>query len=141
MSEYVLHCFGESGNAYKAALMLQLCGLDWEPRFVDFFAGATRDPAYRAEVNEMGEVPVLDHAGLRLTQSGVILDYLAGITGRFGRGNAGRTPRDPALDPVRQPQVHELPGDAAVPAGLPQDRGYAGDRILPRTRRGRLRAG
>ena len=26
-----LYCFGESGNAYKAALALELSGLDWEP--------------------------------------------------------------------------------------------------------------
>ena len=25
-----LYCFGESGNAYKAALALELSGLDWE---------------------------------------------------------------------------------------------------------------
>ena len=31
-----LHCFGESGNAYKAALALELSGLAWEPVFVDF---------------------------------------------------------------------------------------------------------
>ena len=36
-----LHCFGESGNAYKAALTLELSGYDWEPVFVDFFNGAT----------------------------------------------------------------------------------------------------
>jgi glutathione S-transferase len=83
MSAYRLHCFGESGNAYKAALMLELSGCDWEPVFVDFFNGATRDPAYRAEVNEMGEAPVLDHDGERMTQSGVILDYLADQTGKF----------------------------------------------------------
>ena len=27
-----LHCFGESGNSYKAALALELSGLEWEPR-------------------------------------------------------------------------------------------------------------
>jgi len=32
-----LYCFGESGNSYKAALALELSGLDWEPVFVDFF--------------------------------------------------------------------------------------------------------
>jgi glutathione S-transferase len=32
----------------------------------------------------MGEVPVLEHRGQRLTQSGAILDYLAGTLGRFG---------------------------------------------------------
>ena len=80
---FVLHCFAQSGNAYKAALMLELCGADWEPRFVDYFGGETRTPAYRA-INVMGEVPVLEHDGRRLTQSGVILDYLASVLGRFG---------------------------------------------------------
>jgi glutathione S-transferase len=32
----------------------------------------------------MGEAPVLEHAGGRLTQSGVILDYLTEALGRFG---------------------------------------------------------
>ena len=83
MAEYRLYCFAESGNAYKAALMLELCGLDWQPRKVDFFAGETRTPEYRQTVNEMGEVPVLEHGDVRLTQSGVILDYLSEQTGRF----------------------------------------------------------
>ncbi len=87
MAEYRLHCFKESGNAYKAALMLELCGCDWQPVWVDFFNGQTRGEAFRGDVNEMGEAPVLEHKGLRLTQSGVILDYLAGVTGKFGPRN------------------------------------------------------
>ena len=83
MSEYRLYCFAQSGNAYKAALMLNLCGADWEARFVDFFNGETRTPEFR-KINEMGEVPVLEHHGKRLGQSGVILDYLADRFGRFG---------------------------------------------------------
>jgi glutathione S-transferase len=83
MAEYTLHCFAQSGNAYKPALALELAGLDWAPRFVDYFNGETRTPAYRA-INVMGEVPVLEHEGRRLSQSGVILDYLAQETGRFG---------------------------------------------------------
>jgi len=78
---------GESGNAYKAALMLNLCGLDWDPVFVDFFGGEGRSDKYRDEVNELGEIPVLDHAGKKLTQSGVILHYLAEQTGKFGPAN------------------------------------------------------
>ncbi|MFG1478784.1 glutathione S-transferase [Xanthobacter sp. V4C-4] len=78
-----LYCFAQSGNAYRAALMLQLCDVPWEPVFVDFFNGETRTEAYRAQVNEMGEVPVLVDGGVRLSQSGVILDYLAHKTGRF----------------------------------------------------------
>ena len=75
--DFTLYCFAQSGNAYKAALMLNLCGAKWEPRFVDFFNGETRTPEYRASINEMGEVPVLEHGGRRLSQSGVILHYLA----------------------------------------------------------------
>ncbi len=89
MSSYQLYCFGESGNAYKAALMLELCRLDWQPIWVDYFGGQTRSPEYRAEVNEMGEVPVLIHGDTKLTQSGVILDYLAEQTGAFAARNAG----------------------------------------------------
>ncbi|MCF8177934.1 MAG: glutathione S-transferase C-terminal domain-containing protein [Sulfuritalea sp.] len=90
MAEYTLHCFAQSGNAYKPALMLALCGADWEPRFVDFFNGATRTPEYRA-INVMGEVPVLEHNGKCLSQSGVILDYLAETLGKFGpQGNGER---------------------------------------------------
>jgi len=83
MAEYVLYCFAQSGNAYKAALMLALSGADWEPRFVDYFNGETRTPEYRA-INEMGEVPVLVHGERTLTQSGAILTYLAEQRGRFG---------------------------------------------------------
>jgi glutathione S-transferase len=85
MSEYQLYCFAQSGNAYRAALMLNLIGADWEPIWIDFFAGgATRKPDYRENINEMGEVPVLVHGGRkRLSQSGVIITYLADITGKF----------------------------------------------------------
>jgi glutathione S-transferase len=83
MAEFTLHCFGESGNSYKVALMLELSGCDWQPVFVPFFTGGTRKPEYRSELNEMGEAPVLVHKGEILTQSGVILDYLADLTGQF----------------------------------------------------------
>ena len=42
-----LYCFGESGNAYKAALALTFTDMDWEPVFVDFFNGEARSPAFR----------------------------------------------------------------------------------------------
>jgi glutathione S-transferase len=88
MAEYRLHGFKESGNAYKAALMLELCGCDWQMVWVDYFNGQTRGDAFRGEVNEMGEAPVLEHKGRSFTQSGVILDYLAEVTGKFGPRNA-----------------------------------------------------
>lgn len=82
-----LHCFGESGNAYKAALTLELSGAEWEPVYVDFFNGQTRTPEFR-ELNVMGEVPVMEDGDLVLTQSGVIQDYVSSKTGKLGGRSA-----------------------------------------------------
>jgi glutathione S-transferase len=87
-----LHGFAQSGNTFKVAFLLRALGLEWQPvpmGFADFAAGATRDPAWRDRVNEMGEVPVLeDERGRSFTQSGVILTMLADEHGRFGGRDA-----------------------------------------------------
>ena len=84
MAEFQLYCFAQSGNAYRVALMLNLIGADWEPIWVDFFVkGEQRTPEYRQNVNEMGEAPVLAHGGRKLSQSGVILTWLAERSGKF----------------------------------------------------------
>ena len=83
MSEYILDCFDDSGNSYKVALMLNLCGADWEPRYVDFYHGETNTPEFR-ELNIMGEVPLLRHGDTVLSQSAIILEYLARQLRRFG---------------------------------------------------------
>ena len=88
-----LHCFGESGHSYKAALALELGPLDWEPVFVDFFNGASRSESYRSDLNVMGEAPVLVDGDVHLTQSGVIQDYLSERTGLFG-GQAPESRRE-----------------------------------------------
>lgn len=90
MAEFKLHCFRESGNAFKVAMMLDLTGVDWEPVFLPFSSGLTRTADWRTGVNEMGEAPVLEHRGERLSQSGVILDYLSEVTGRFGAQDAAQ---------------------------------------------------
>lgn len=77
MSAYKLHCFKESGNSYKVALALAILGVPWEKVNVDYFDGQTRQPSWRVQTNEMGEVPVLEVDGRRLTQSGAILLDLA----------------------------------------------------------------
>ncbi|HHL21182.1 MAG TPA: glutathione S-transferase family protein [Aliiroseovarius sp.] len=82
-----LHCFGESGNAYKAAITLELSGLEWEPVFVDFFNGATRTPEFLA-LNPMGEVPVMEDKDIVLSQSGVIQDYVSSKSGKLGGRSA-----------------------------------------------------
>lgn len=81
-----LWCFGESGNAYKAALTMQLTGYDWTPVFVDFFNGETRSPTF-LRLNEMGEVPVFQEGGMTLTQSAVIQLHVAEKTGRYLDGH------------------------------------------------------
>ena len=79
-----LYCFGESGNSYKAALALELSGIDWEPVKVDFFNGETRTADYRRDVNAMGEAPVMVDGDVKLTQSGAIQDYVSEKSGKFG---------------------------------------------------------
>ena len=81
-----LYCFGESGNAYKAALTMALTGYDWEPVWVDFFHGAARSPDFLA-INEMGEAPVFVEGDLTLTQSCVIQLHVAEKTGKFLGGD------------------------------------------------------
>ncbi len=86
MPDYQLYCFAQSGNCYRAALMLNLIGADWEPIWVDFFKRMVqRSPEFRSDVNEMGEAPVLADRkrNKKLTQSGVILMYLSRQSGKF----------------------------------------------------------
>lgn len=85
---YRLHCVGASGNSFKVALFLNCAGLDWEPVGVDFAGGQTRDPSWRAATNPMGEIPVLEVDGRRMSQSGAILTWLAETYGTFAPANA-----------------------------------------------------
>ncbi|PYC49143.1 glutathione S-transferase [Litorivita pollutaquae] len=78
-----LHCFGESGHSYKAALTLELSGLEWKPVFLDFFHGANRSDEYRA-MNVMAEAPVMVDGDVTLSQSGVIQHYIVEKTGKMG---------------------------------------------------------
>lgn len=87
MADYKLHCFAQSGNAYKVALALELAGADWAPVWVDFFKGQHRSAEF-AGLNIMAEVPVLEHDGKTLTQSGAILDYLTGSLGKYAASDA-----------------------------------------------------
>jgi glutathione S-transferase len=81
---YRLHCFSQSGNSFKVAFFLRALHQSWEAVFVDYMNGLTRDAAWREQVNEMGEAPVLEDGSRRLTQSGAILTYLARKHGSYG---------------------------------------------------------
>ncbi|RYG83547.1 glutathione S-transferase [bacterium] len=93
---YTLHCFGQSGNAFKVAFLLNALEVPWRAQHVDFFTGIAREPGWREQMNEMGEIPILDTGERRLTQSGLILTWLAERHGRF----RGRTEED-RLDVLR----------------------------------------
>jgi len=84
MPHYRLHYFPESGNSYKLALMLTLCGQSFEGVWTDFGGGVTRTAEWRRDVNPMGEIPVLEIDGERLTQTAPILLRMAKQFGRFG---------------------------------------------------------
>ena len=87
-----LHGFAQSGNTFKVAFLLRALGVPWQPvamSFAEFAGGATRDPAWREGINEMGEVPVLElDDATKITQSGVILTMLAEQHGKFGGKDA-----------------------------------------------------
>ncbi len=83
MASYRLHYFPESGNSYKLALMLTLCGQAFEPVWTDFGGGVTWTREWREAVNPMGEIPVLEEDGTSLTQTAPILLHLAARYGRF----------------------------------------------------------
>lgn len=86
----VLHGSFTSSSSYKPMLFLALAGLPFSFRTVNLKLGVQREAAHRA-LNRYGQVPVLQHRGLTLVMSNVILDYLARTTGHFeGAGEQAR---------------------------------------------------
>jgi glutathione S-transferase len=84
---YKLHAFSQSGNVFKVAVLLQALRQPWTPvhlPFSDFVGGVPRSDAWRQDVNAMGELPILEVDGKRLTQSAAILLYLSNRHGAYG---------------------------------------------------------
>ena len=87
---YKLHCFAQSGNSYKVALLLQALGQPWQPvhlPFAKFAEGIQRTDAFRDDLNSMGELPVLEVDGKKLTQSAAIMLFLAQRHDAYGGEN------------------------------------------------------
>jgi glutathione S-transferase len=63
-------------------LYLALARLPFSFRTVNLKQGVQREPAHLS-LNRYAQVPVLEHRGLTIVQSNVILDYLARTTGHF----------------------------------------------------------
>src|SRR5476651_952610 len=82
----VLHGSFTSSSSYKPMLFLVLGGLPFSFRTVNLKNGVQKQPAHLA-INRYGQVPVLQHRGLVLVMSNVILDYLSRTTGKFEGGS------------------------------------------------------
>ena len=119
MPEYQLYCFAQSGNAYRAALMLNLIGADWKPVYVDFFRAARRARrSIAATSTKWAKCRCWSHGEKKLTQSGVILTYLARRTRQIPAAGRGRGARGAALDHLRQPEGQRLPRALPLPEEL-----------------------
>ncbi|MBQ0958770.1 glutathione S-transferase N-terminal domain-containing protein [Ideonella sp. 4Y11] len=75
-------------NGHKVHIMLEECGLPYRVHAVDIGAGEQFDPAFLA-ISPNNKIPAIvdpdgpDGAPISLFESGAILLYLAGKTGRF----------------------------------------------------------
>ena len=89
MDRFTLYGSFTSSSSYKPMLFLALSGLPFSFRTVNLKIGKQNEPEHLAR-NRYGKVPVLEHRGLTIVQSNVILSYLAGTTGVF----EGKTEQD-----------------------------------------------
>jgi len=80
-------------RAAGAVWMLEEVGVDYELRFVDFFAGAHKEPDF-LKLNPMGKLPTLEDGGTVVTESAAIGLYLAD---RYAAGTLA-----PALDDAQR---------------------------------------
>jgi glutathione S-transferase len=74
---YRLHGF-YTQNTLKTLYVLEELGVDFEFRFVDLAKGENRSEEFRA-MNPAGRVPVLEHDGQSLFESGAICRYVATV--------------------------------------------------------------
>ncbi len=73
----VLYDYLDSGNGYKARLLMALLGINYRFVPVDIMAGESRQAAHLAR-NPLGKIPVLElEPGRYLAESNAILLYLA----------------------------------------------------------------
>jgi glutathione S-transferase len=86
----ILHEFAASGNCYKIRLLLAHLGQPYARREYDILKGETRTPAFLANINSNGRIPVLQDGDAFLPESNAILWYLAEGTGFLPADKMGR---------------------------------------------------
>ena len=86
-----LHGSLDSGNGYRARLLLTQLGLPFERIEYDLAAGEMRTPEFLQRANPNGRIPVLEtEEGRFLPESGAILFYLAEGTPYLPEGHFER---------------------------------------------------
>lgn len=75
--QLTLHEYAPSGNCYKIRLTAALLGIPLERRGYDIMLGETRTPAFLAEVNANGRIPVLQIGDRFLPESSAACVWLA----------------------------------------------------------------
>ena len=70
-----LYTYFRSTAAYRVRIALNLKGLEYESLYINLKTGEQRRSDF-LQVNPQGLLPVLEHDGLRITQSGAIIAYL-----------------------------------------------------------------
>jgi glutathione S-transferase len=80
---FLLHGSPHSLPTYRVALMLRLCGIGFQFRYISFQRRMHLTPEFRA-LSRWGQVRVLEHDGRVLLQSAAILEYVSETFERFG---------------------------------------------------------
>ncbi|PWC33397.1 glutathione S-transferase family protein [Azospirillum sp. TSO35-2] len=117
---FILHGNVNSQPATRIALFFRLAGIPFQYRHVDLRSGQQKTPEYQA-INRFGRVPTLVHGDRSVSESSVILTYLAQQTGKFGGRDEDETIRiaewlswlaDVLLPVQRARAVRKFNGDA-----------------------------
>lgn len=72
-----LYDYELSGNCYKVRLLLNMLGLQYTKKTVEFYPAAEHKADAFLAINPLGELPVLEDEDTRLRDSQAILVYLA----------------------------------------------------------------
>lgn len=72
-----LYAGAESGNTWKARILLEQLDVPYETVMIDTGKGEHKSEAFIADINPRGQVPVLEDGGRRFWDSAAILVYLA----------------------------------------------------------------
>ena len=70
-----LYHYGDSLCSIKARLVLEEKGVEYESRFVDLMKFENLEPEY-LKLNPNGVVPTIDHDGMIVIESSIILEYI-----------------------------------------------------------------